>query len=80
MLFERDIAKAETNRARHGVDFPEAATVFLDPLALTFDDPDHGLFEAREITIGHTVKQQSIFVSYCLRGKQIRLISARLAT
>ena len=30
--FEWDAKKAEVNRARHGIDFAEALTVFRDPL------------------------------------------------
>jgi hypothetical protein len=34
------------------VAFEEAATVFGDPLAITFPDPDHSISEQRLITIG----------------------------
>jgi len=34
-------------RRKHGVTFVEATTVFLDPLAVTFDDPDHSAGEHR---------------------------------
>jgi len=33
--------KATENERKHGVTFEEALTVFYDPLAATFDDPDH---------------------------------------
>lgn len=33
----------------HGVGFEEALTVFADPLARIFDDPDHSDDESREI-------------------------------
>ncbi len=36
--FEWDSAKAESNLAKHGVSFPEAATVFADPYAVYLDD------------------------------------------
>jgi uncharacterized DUF497 family protein len=49
---EWNARKAATNRKNHRLPFEEAATVFLDPLALTFPDPDHSLEESREITIG----------------------------
>jgi uncharacterized DUF497 family protein len=39
--FEWDAAKATSNVRKHRVDFEEAATVFGDPLARIFDDPDH---------------------------------------
>lgn len=60
--------------------FEEAATVFLDPLALTFPDPDHSIDEMREITIGRTTGNTIVFVSHCQRGQRLRLISARRAT
>lgn len=41
LKFAWDEAKAATNLAKHGVSFEEAATVFGDPLAISFDDPDH---------------------------------------
>jgi hypothetical protein len=34
------------------VSFEEGATGFLDPFALTFDDPDHSIDERRFITLG----------------------------
>jgi len=40
VLYEWNAAKAKANSQKHGVAFEEAATVFLDPLALTFPDPD----------------------------------------
>lgn len=41
LQFERDDAKAKANLKKHGVAFDEALTVFGDPLARIFDDPDH---------------------------------------
>lgn len=80
MIYESDPEKAEANLRKHGVSFEEAATVFLDPLAVTYPDPDHSDEEDREITIGHSVKQRVLFVSHSQRGDRIRLISARKAT
>lgn len=54
--------------------------MFLDPLAIRYEDPDHSLHEPREITIGHTMKQKLVFVCHCERGGWIRMISARPAT
>ncbi|MBI3375711.1 MAG: BrnT family toxin [Betaproteobacteria bacterium] len=39
--FEWDESKAAFNLRKHGVSFEEAASVFIDPLAYTFRDPDH---------------------------------------
>ena len=80
MVYEWDAAKARANIEKHDVSFDEAATVFLDPLALTFPDPDHSSREEREITIGYTAGEQVVFVSHCQRGGRVRIISARKAT
>ena len=62
MVYERDAVKAKANLHKHGVSFEEAATVFRDPLALTFADPDHSRGEEQEITIGRSARQ--LIVSY----------------
>ena len=80
MIFEWNIAKAASNLRKHGVSFEEAASVFLDPWALTFPDPEHSVDEEREITFGASVRQRIVVVSHCPRGDRIRIISARKAT
>jgi uncharacterized DUF497 family protein len=45
MEFEWDPRKATANVRKHNVAFQEAATVFGDPLAITFADPDHAMNE-----------------------------------
>jgi len=52
MEFEWDPKKSEENRRKHGISFPDAATVFDDPLAITFPDPDHSSGEHRFLTFG----------------------------
>ena len=39
--------KAIANALRHDLSFAEGATVFRDPLAITFPDPDHSVDEER---------------------------------
>ena len=79
MVYEWNAGKAKANIHKHGVSFDAAATVFLDPLALTFPDPYYS-GEEREITIGYTAGHQVVFVSHCPRGDRVRIISARKAT
>ncbi len=50
--FEWDEVKAAANLRKHGVPFEEAASVFSDPLAYTFGDPDHSAGEQRLLTFG----------------------------
>jgi hypothetical protein len=79
LKFEWNVAKAAENRQRHGVSFGEALTVFMDPLARVFDDPDHSSEESREIIIGHSAKNRLLVVSFTERAN-LRIISARRAS
>ena len=56
--FEWDAKKANENLKKHGVAFEESLTVFADPLARIFDDPDHSEDERRELIIGHSTNQR----------------------
>jgi uncharacterized protein len=80
MDFEWDPEKAAENLKKHGVSFDEAASVFGDPLALTFDDPEHSGAESRLITFGQSVQQRLLIVSHTPRDPRIRIINARLLT
>lgn len=77
MRFEWDQKKAASNVRKHGVPFHEAATVFGDPLAITFDDPDHSENEQRHLTFGLSVKGRLIVVCHTERGNRTRIINAR---
>ncbi len=80
MRFEWDREKAESNLRKHRVSFDEATTVFLDPLAATFGDPDHSVSERRLITVGYSARHRLLVVSHAERGRIVRIISARLAS
>jgi hypothetical protein len=78
MRFEWDPKKAERNLKKHGVTFQEAATVFGDPLAMTFQDPDHSIEEERQLTFGQSLRRRLIVVSHTKRGDRTRIVNARL--
>ncbi len=80
MVYEWDSGKAATNLKKHRVAFTEAATAFLDPLALTYRDPDHSEQEQRYITIGQSRQGRVILVAHLDRGDRIRIIGARKAS
>ena len=80
MEFEWDPNKADRNNHKHGVTFQEAATVFGDPLAVTFADIDHTVDEQRYLTFGKSRFDRLLVVSHTDRGNRVRLISARLMT
>ena len=52
MEFDNDPLKATINLKKHKVSFEEAASVFGDPMAYTFADPDHSLGEERWLMFG----------------------------
>jgi len=78
MRFEWDPRKAAANLKKHGVTFQEAATIFGDPLAITFQDPDHSEGEERQMTFGVSIQKRLIVVSHTQRKGRTRIISARL--
>ena len=82
MDFVWDENKAELNLRKHGVSFPEAATVFEDYDALRIYDPDHSEEEDRFIMLGMSSALRILVVCHCYRENdgQIRIISARKAT
>ena len=80
MIFEWDPAKARRNRRKHRISFEEVVTVFGDPFALTFLDPDHSLSENRLITIGSSRAGRVLFLAHADRNDTVRIISARKAT
>lgn len=80
MRFEWDPNKARINFRKHGVSFPEAATVFDDPLATYYEDPDHSTTERRYLTIGRSSKGRLLHIAFADRGEHIRIIQARKLT
>lgn len=79
MEFDWDDGKAQANLAKHGVSFQEAASVFDDPLSITFPDPNHSFAEDRSVIVGHSDRGRLLFVSHTDGEGQTRLISAREA-
>jgi len=68
VVYEWDPLNAQKNKWKHGVTFQEAATVFFDALAMTFDDPDHSAQERRFFTIGLSALGRLLFVAHAERG------------
>ena len=80
MELEWDPSKAAGNLRKHRVSFEEAGSVFGDPLALTFADPDHSVGEHRWLTYGMSIQSRLLVVCHAERSGRTRIISARLAT
>ena len=80
-----DADKAQSNIAKHGVTFAQAATVLLDPLALTVFDEGHSQTEERWFTLGVASGGKLLAVSHTYQpsgpaSAQVRIISAREPT
>ena len=76
ILFEFDAAKSESNRAKHGIDFIEAQSLWSDPILLEI--PAKTEDEPRFLAVGQIDgKHWSAVITY--RGSHIRLISVRRA-
>ena len=85
LRFEWHNAKASSNRGKHGIAFPLAATVFLDPLMVSIPDHDHSTDEERWLTLGQTRSGQLLVVAHTYQETDqhettVRIISARPAT
>jgi len=75
-FFEFDAIKSEANRAKHGIDFVEAQSLWSDPMLLEI--PAKTEDEPRYLVIGLIdAKHWSAVITY--RGNNIRLISVRRA-
>jgi uncharacterized DUF497 family protein len=80
-----DALKAEANIAKHGITFAEAATVLLDPLAVTVFDAAHSQEEERWFTLGTSSDGKLLAVAHTFQDSgtapaKVRIISARPAT
>jgi hypothetical protein len=83
--FQWDPAKALYNASKHGVTFDQAATVFLDALALTVYDETNSQHEDRWFTLGYDASGQLLAVAHTYEAagpnnSRVRIISARKAT
>lgn len=80
MKFTWNPRKAASNLKKHRVSFEEAASVFGDPLAITFPGPDHSIKEERWLTFGLSESSRLLVLSHLDARDTIHLISAREAT
>ncbi len=78
--FDWDERKAVSNFAKHKVTFAEGASVFTDPLAITYLDGEHSMGETRYLTFGQSDQHRILVVSHVESAKGIRIISARRVT
>ena len=82
MNFAWNEVKNSANFEKHGIWFEDAQTVWADPHAMEFFDPDHSATEDRFIRVGYSTRSRILLVVFCERNgsETIRIISARRAT
>ncbi len=73
-MFEWNEKKREQNRAKHGVDFLDAALIFEGPI-LAREDTRQDYGETRLIALG-MVDGVVYVLTYTMRGEVTRIISA----
>jgi len=79
---EWDEVKNKSNKSKHGVSFPEAASVFVDDRAILIADPSHSDDEDRFLLLGMSAALRTLVVCHCYKesAEVIRIISARKAS
>ena len=82
MRFEWNEDKNHVNYDKHRVWFEEAQSIWANPRAVEFFDPEHSEDEDRYIRIGYSTMSRLPLGVFCERNddETIRLISARKAT
>lgn len=75
--FEWDEANSRKILLRHQVTRTECEQVFFSTRLLIADDIKHSESEPRHLAMGETVAGRRLFVVFTIRGKRIRVISAR---
>jgi uncharacterized DUF497 family protein len=78
LRFAWDERKNRGNRIKHGIWFEEARSVFDDPRARLYHDPEHSEAEDRFILLGVSSAARTLVVVHCYRDSDslIRIISA----
>jgi uncharacterized DUF497 family protein len=74
-----DPDKARSNLKKHGISFSEVEELFMDPLAISLEDPD-AVKEQRFVVIGMDSNKRVVTAVYMYWNDMVRLISARRAS
>ncbi|MEK7169039.1 MAG: BrnT family toxin [Patescibacteria group bacterium] len=75
--FEWDKWNLDKNYLKHGVTPKEAEEAFVSEESYYFSDIKHSVEEERFILLGKTLEKKNLFIAFTLRGKKVRIISAR---
>ena len=75
--FEWDEGNVNKNRLKHAVAQEECEELFFNKPILINEDVKHSLYERRMLALGKTNKDRTLIIAFTIRGKKIRIISAR---
>jgi uncharacterized protein len=75
--FDWSVGNAEKNWDLHHVALLEAEQVFFNQPLLGAPDEAHSKTERRYYALGQTDEGRELFISFTMRSKRIRVISAR---
>lgn len=75
--FEWDEGNIDKNSQKHGINPKDTEEVFISEELYVIPDIKHSSTEKRFIALGKTRLGRKLFVVFTLRGKKIRVISAR---
>lgn len=75
--FDWDANNIEKNRERHQVEPGECEEVFFNQPLLVAQDQVHSIGEERYHALGHSNTGRKLLIVFTVRGKNLRVISAR---
>jgi hypothetical protein len=75
--FEWDSGNLDKSYLKHGVLPKETEEVFINEGSFTLPDVKHSQDEERFIILGRTLNKINLFVVFTIRGKKVRVVSAR---
>jgi len=75
--FDWDYGNQQKNWPKHKVKNEEAEQVFFNKPLLIAKDTKHSNKEKRYFCLGHTNDNRKLFISFTVRVRKIRIISAR---
>ncbi|KKR84833.1 MAG: hypothetical protein UU32_C0043G0009 [Candidatus Woesebacteria bacterium GW2011_GWB1_41_10] len=75
--FEWDEWNIDKNYLKHGTTPEEAEEAFVSERSYFFSDVKHSTVEKRFILLGKTFEKKNLFIAFTMRGKKVRIISAR---
>jgi len=77
LKFDWDEHNKHKNWEKHKVDFRECEQIFFNRPLKTLYDKKHSQKEERFIALGITDKKRKLIITFTIRNKKIRVISAR---